>query len=453
MQRMFETDIIGLLLFFESCSKILKKAALKINTQKMTFQLTAKYSLIHCCYWSIMCSSLNFASVFLLSKHFSNSQIGLILALANIFAVVPQPAVASFADHTSKISIQSLSALLAFFAGLLAAGRILLSNCFAALGVLLVLELTVLFTLQPLLNSLGMQLINQGVPFNFGFARGMGSMAFAVFSVILGSLVQSLGTDFLSVFSTVLSVLLGISILMLTKRQKLPKGAEQRLPSAKADPVPAPDLNQNSSGLIAFISQNRRFFLLMVAVSLTFCSHTMINNFPIQITENVGGTEREMGIAIGLAAAIELPAMSIFAFLMKKFRCSSILKFSLLFFMVKAAVTLFATNVWTWYAAQLIQCGAYALFIPASVYYVNTIIQQKDHAKGQAFVTTAITVGGVVASLFGGWLLDGPGVGGMLLAGLIFSALGLAIGLFATQKTDQKGEADLDSLPAEPPTN
>lgn len=403
---------------------------------------TIKYSAVHCFYWSISCSSLNFASVFLLSRHFSNGQIGLVLALANVFGVVFQPAIAAFADKTHKISMKNLAVILVGAAGVLAAARFFLSGLFWVLALLLVLELTILFTLQPLVNFLGMQMINEGVGINFGLARGLGSMAFAVLSVALGFLVEHFSTDFLPAMSTAFYVLLGIGIYTFTnKRHAKPEenDSERKTVEIKEKSEGKPD------GFFSFILHNKKFCILIIAVSLTFCSHFMINNYLIQVTKNVGGTAREMGIATGLAAAIELPAMILFGFLVRKFRSSSILKYSLFFFMAKALVTLLAANVWMLYVAQMIQCSSYALFIPASIYYVNIIIKRKDMAKGQAFMTSAITLGGVAASLLGGWLLDGPGVGGMLFVGFLSSILGLIVGLFSIEKADEEKYAQVHS--------
>ena len=73
------------------------------------------------------------------------------------------------------------------------------------------------------------------------------------------------------------------------------------------------------------------------------------------------------------------------------------------------------------------QIGAYAIFLPASVYYVNEVINEADANKGQSMVTTAIAASGIIANLVGGILLDAMGVHQVLLIGVVLSILGLAI--------------------------
>ena len=51
--------------------------------------LNIEYACIHANYWMIYGIVSSFASVFLLGRGYSNTEIGIILALANVVAVVP----------------------------------------------------------------------------------------------------------------------------------------------------------------------------------------------------------------------------------------------------------------------------------------------------------------------------------------------------------------------------
>ena len=55
------------------------------------------------------------------------------------------------------------------------------------------------------------------------------------------------------------------------------------------------------------------------------------------------------------------------------------------------------------------------------------MIPPKDQVKGQALMTTANTVGGVLGTFLGGQLLLVWGVSNMLLTGTLLSALGTVI--------------------------
>ncbi len=395
---------------------------------------TVKYTAIHCFYWSVCCSSGGFVAVYMLSLHYTNSQIGLAVAAINFASAFLQPVVAEFADRSRKLFLKNFFIAFLGAACLLAAVRFLAAGAPPFFLVLsLVLELIVLWSLQPLVISLGIRITDLGVPINFSLARGTGSMAFAVTAVLLGFLIDRKGPSPLAGVSVALYIVLGVLVFTFAKERDRPPQAGPPLPAAAQDRQP--------DSRPVRPAKNKKFLILMAAVVLTFCSYSIICNFLIQITEHVGGSAKEMGIASGLSAAIEMPSMILFGVLVKRFRCSTILKCSLFFFVVKSILTLTAASVPALYAAQMFQSCAYAQFTPASVFYVNQVVGKDNMVKGQAFMTGAATLGSVAASLIGGWLLDGPGVSAMLAVGTAFALLGFAVGCFSIQKTGTVADA------------
>ena len=64
--------------------------------------LNIKYGGLHGTYWMYYGIATSFASVLLLARGYSNGEIGIILAVANVAAVFLQPLVADFADRSKK---------------------------------------------------------------------------------------------------------------------------------------------------------------------------------------------------------------------------------------------------------------------------------------------------------------------------------------------------------------
>ena len=52
--------------------------------------------------------------------------------------------------------------------------------------------------------------------------------------------------------------------------------------------------------------------IFIFGLVLVYFTHTIINNFFIQVITPIGGTESDMGTAVFLAAILELPAMIFF---------------------------------------------------------------------------------------------------------------------------------------------
>lgn len=184
----------------------------------------------------------------------------------------------------------------------------------------------------------------------------------------------------------------------------------------------------------SFFKRYPRFFMLLIGSILVFVSHNMLNNFAFQIMESKGGGSSAMGTAIALAAASELPIMFLFGWLVMKIRCDIWLKISGLFFFIKAAATILVKDVTGMYMIQGLQMFGFALFVVASVYYVNMIMKEHDRVKGQAFMTMTNTLGGVLGSSIGGALIDGFGIQTLLLASTAVAACGMVLMSVAARK-------------------
>ena len=243
----------------------------------------------------------------------------------------------------------------------------------------------------------------------------------------LGYIVEWFSPDLLPICYVVFNALLFIVVHLFV----LPKNAQ--IVNADEESETEAEVQENVS-LLKFAGKYKKFIVFLLGFVLVYFAHTIINNFFIQIVTNVGGNSSDMGNAVFLAAMLELPTMAYFTKLSQKVNCGTLIKASIVLFLAKHAITYLATNMVMIYIAQVLQMGAYALFIPASVYYVNCKVDNKDIVKGQSFVTTSMTMSGVFANIIGGILLDAVGVSEVLLIGVILSLIGAVIVLFTVEK-------------------
>lgn len=100
-------------------------------------------------------------------------------------------------------------------------------------------------------------------------------------------------------------------------------------------------------------------------------------------------------------------------------------------FFIKHLITFFASTISMIYLGQCFQIVAYALFILASVYYVRENISKEDQLKGQALVTTSMTLAGIFSDLRGGFLIDLMSIKTVLLLETLFSYIGLLISFYS----------------------
>lgn len=405
--------------------------------EKLARQLTLRYSFIQACYWICQCAIYSFAAVFLQSKHFENTQIGVVLALAAIISIVLQPLIASFADKTKTMPLRTLILILMVVVFALTILLYVLPDTFLLISIIFVVINAIQFTLNPLYNSLALEYMNMGIPMNYGLARGIGSITFAVMSFALGYLISHFGAEvILSVF------LMGYSLSILATflfKIHIPEELKAAIPKRNpvSEELPA-GKEAAPSKLVTFFMKYKKFMLFLLGVSMIFYSHSLINTYLINIIENVGGNSSDMGTSLSIAAALELPTMALFIVFVRKIKCESLIKISAFFFLVKAFVTWMAPNVFMVHFSQVFQLLAFALFTPASIYYVNDIVSEKDRVKGQSLLGAAyLGIAGTTANITGGRILDTFDVSRMLLIGTLVTAFGVVlICISVTEKKD-----------------
>ena len=384
---------------------------------KKVLSLDIKYSGIQILYFGSFAALMGFASVYLLSKGFSNSMIGIALASVSAIAVFTQPTVAAFADKNQHIELRKIVAALLVVISLLSASVLILGKGSIILLCAFVGIATLLTTLTPLLNSMAFVFEKYGIEINFGLGRGLGSAAYALISFLLGYLVEDFGVNILPMVYLTMNILM----IFIVYTFVVPKTEQKEMDEEVKEEV------KEQLSFIGFCKKYKKFMIFVLGLVFVYFIHTIINNFLIQIVTNVGGSESDMGTAVFIAAILELPAMLFFNTLREKVKCATLIRFAVIMFLVKHVLTYLAGNVFMLYVAQACQMAGFAILTPAGVYYVNETIHRNDAVKGQSMVTMAYTASGIIANLVGGILLDAIGVHQVLFCGIITSIIGAVI--------------------------
>lgn len=386
--------------------------------------LTPRYSCIQFFFWIVFVTLANFASVFLLNTGFTNTQIGIIIALAGVVSALLQPTVASYADKNSSPSLKKICIFISLVALVLSAFLLFYTRSLLCTGIFYGSCFVLIQLLTPMVNSLGMESLNQGKKLNFGIGRGMGSLSAAVIASTLGILVDRLGIRAIPA-SISIGLLLFLFSLWIFPFRKVSKEHQQNLTAAEKAP---------GSGALYFFRKYKKFTIVLLGSIMVYVSHVLINSFAYQVIVEKGGSSTDMGIAMALAAIIELPTMFLFGYMQKKIRCDIWFRNCGIFFALKTLFSLLAPNMTVYYIIQIFQAFGWALISVSSVYYVNSIMEPQDVIKGQAYFTMTYTIGTVLGALLGGWLIDLAGVSAMLIFGTAAASIGAVLMLFATEK-------------------
>ena len=391
----------------------------------MKRSLNVSYGAIQGTYWMYYGVAISFASVFLLDKSYTNSEIGVIMAAASILAVALQPLLADAADRSKRISLIGITCIISI--GLIAATASLyfFPEKALSLSVIFIIIAALHTSLQPLINSTAFYLCESGHEVNFGVARSSGSVAYAVFCAILGSMVTNYGTGIIPAAGV--GVLLLLLLFLWVTRSFYQKCVSSRpldrdtKDFQKEEPIRLND----------FVKRNRLFILFSFGIMLVFFQNSVFNTYLLQILANVGGNSSQMGWLFSFMALLELPGFVFFSQLKKIFSCQMMLKIAAVAFLFKVFLCWIAPSVGFIFMAFLFQLISFPIFLAGSVHLVDEVMEKGEAVKGQSCVTGMITLSTVFASLLGGVILDLSGASLLLMLSTALCVMGTLI-VFAT---------------------
>ncbi len=404
---------------------------------------TVRYTLLNVAYFAAFCTIHACAAVYLLAHGFTNTQIVVLLSLANVVSAFAQPVIAGIIDNPGPLTNRRF--ILISVIVILVGSVILLfvqNNKIIVFAVYALIYM-IQFAYQPVMTALCFEYQKAGCDIYYGLARGLGSAGFAVTSAFIGSAVEKKGVMLLPIVTIVMMVISVILIITFVKPKTSNDGSETSTDGSSGEPTdPTPQNTASAHNNIAdFARTYPAFMLFIVGVILFFFAHNMINDFMIQIIRSLGGAETELGYANFLQAILELPVMALIPFILKKVSDKKLLVISGIAFFIKILILVFARGMGMFYLSQSFQLFAYAVFIPAAAYYVSQTMDELDQVKGQAYVTSAITLGGVFSNLISGVILDHLGISVMLITGTVVCFIGVVIGYIAMNRLPHKRQA------------
>lgn len=384
----------------------------------LTKKVNLQFAAIQGSFWVSFLPLGGFAVVLLQSRNFTDSEIGIILAMQSIASIIAQPLISTFAGKHPHIPLKNIVTVMLLFGAAISSVFFFLPHLFLpAVLIFMVIGMTE-YSAPAFLNAIAMQLTNAGVKINYGVSRGIGSLSFALAGVLLGKLVDISGTDMLIPFSVVLVLI----TCVLVWRMYAPPQKEQPAVDV-ASPAQIPQTN-----IWTFLRRNKVYTGFCIASSFVFACHACVSNFLPNITDSLGGSITDQGIIRGISAAFELPIMFIYSILARRISSHKLLTVSAFSFFLKSLATMFVPSISLLFLVQAFQMPAFGLYTPAAVHFSDHSVTDADRVRAQAISMVAgFGIGNVFGNLGGGFILDKWGLQSMLFVSTILGLIGFLI--------------------------
>lgn len=394
--------------------------------------LNLDYGAIHGTYWMSFGIVYSFASVFLLARGYSNTEIGVILAAGNGLAVFLQPVLANFADRSKKVTIIGLTQAMTIMLMIMTFFTFILKRQSMSLTVCYVLMIAWVVILQPFFNSLSFRLQESGYYINFGVTRAFGSFTYAILCGVLGTIIEKKGNLVLPITGEIVLVMLLISLILTRKHFYKAKELSQLKSINENNEIEKKevdntiDVDENIT-MGEFIKRHKMFFVINIGVVGVFFSNQILNSFMLQIVTNVGGNSEDMGRVFFVLAFLEIPTLVFFDKLRARFRCQSMIKVASVCYTLEIWLCHIAQSVELIFAAQLFQLVSFGLFMPSMVHLTDDIMSKGEAVRGQSLYIMMTTITTIIGTIIGGWIIDISGVNTLTLLSTIVTLIGTAI--------------------------
>lgn len=388
--------------------------------------INTEYFFVQAIFWMGFCTIVAFAAVYMQDRGYSNTELGVVLCLGNIFGLILSPVLASLVDKYAKVDNLHTYWVMLALQSVLFVLLLFITGKSLAVSAIYVLLLTCNACAGPMVTQLSFELEGLGHHVNFGIARSGGSLACAIFAPTMGTIISRFGCRIVAVIGLIImaveAAILAVVTLQICRAGLFGGGAST-------------GRSAESKSLGGFIAGNKRFFIFVLGLAVLYIPHSALTNFMVNVVNNVGGDTVTLGRINGYTAFMELPTMLLADRLMRKWKLSSLMRFAVITFTVKALAIALATSVPLLFVAMATQTISYAVLTPVIVRYVERVISPADEAKGQSLAYTSLTLGSIFSSIIVGPLFDSLGTTPTMFISVGISLVGTLICLFSIQKT------------------
>ena len=312
------------------------------SSRRKYMNLTYRYSAIQLTHWASSTGAAAFATTYLLNEGVPSGVIGFLLALAGICSCLSQPVLASFADRTEKFVLTKMMLIMSALCGVCVILQLLPGIPVMLMAVFYMAGIWSSDAMVSLLNAISVAYNSAGYPVNYGAARGVGAVASAVSSLVVGWVIVKFGTAWMLLL---LLVIRCGSMIVLTGFPQI----EQSRSSDRED--------QKSLSICEFFIHYRWYCISLLGIAFLGMFHAMTENYLIVIMNALGGDSSHVGIALFIEGIVAAPAIFFFDKIRKLSSDTNLLKIAAVSFLIKAVGFYFAGNIQTIYLLQfLLRC-------------------------------------------------------------------------------------------------
>lgn len=335
-------------------------------------------------YGSLACY-FPFLAVYFKSRGLTYIESGMAFSLSSLVSIVAQP-------FWGYITDRYLNKRLVILINMIVCSVIIYLYIFANSFVPVMIGVFLLIFFQSSIMSISdafcYEISDKMPQINYGQIRLVGSIGFAVLSLVLGVLVQQFGININFYIYSALFILAAIflSDIHIAGESNIKRPA-------------ASDILQ--------VLKDYKFILFVASVMILNITLGAHSSYIVSLIEATGGNVANLGIVWFAQAIAELPVFYLGTRLLKKFNVLNLYIAAVILYILRMFLSSISPSHYMVIGIQLMQGITYPLYLVAAMEYVNIIVPDKIRASGITLLSSlGFGLGALIGNFGGGYILQ-----------------------------------------------
>lgn len=368
-----------------------------------------RFGLLYSALYGTMACYFPFLLLYLESRNLSYTQIGIVFAINSFVGILAQPIWGYITDkHLNKRKTLLIASVLC---------AVFILNFIIAHSFLYIIASVILLMIfqsitSPMTDAYCYEVIDLTNAMSFGQVRLMGSVGFALTSVVLGKIIQL--TDLRASF--LLYSILFLITAYLVHGIKFEGKANIKRPSIR--------------DVINTIKQFKFMVFVFSVLLLNIALGANGSYISVLVTET-GGSVTSLGFVWFVIAISEIPAFFFGNHLQKRFGELNIYLWAVGIYVLRFLLCSIEQSYLSVIVIQLLQGITFPIYLVGAMQYLYKIVPDQVRASGITILSSlGFGLGSFIGNLGGGMLLENHGVYFLYRALSVFCVLSLLVGLY-----------------------
>lgn len=264
---------------------------------------------------------------------------------------------------------------------------------------------------------------------DYGLTRGMGSLGYAITAVVFGMMLDRFGYGMMFYTHLILQFIAVGFCFFIDDISKLDSQQSCKTIHIKTIDIKAPKVTIKESG---------RFIWFLISTILVFAGFRATSTFYPLLLIQKGGGNGDLGMSLFIMSLSEVPVLLFSKKFLQKFKDTSIISISMFFFVIRILLHIVVPSISGLILIQAMQALSFALFLPASIYYINRIAPK---GLNSTYLTIASScyfgIGGIIGSMLGGVIIDKVGIYSLFGFSGVLAFCGMVIFMITSRVNDK----------------